>query len=165
MPARDDQRAEDVELEARTALTRRVDFAGPPELLLRALTHPSYAHEHPPAPHNETLAFLGDAVLGLAVAEVLVERSPDAGPGALTVQRAAIVSARGLAGWAREIGVDACIRLGRGESQHGGREKESVLASALEAVAAALYLAGGLGAVLGLVRRLMPCDIEPCHER
>ena len=106
--------------------------------------------------HNETLAFLGDAILGLAVAEVLMKRDPAAGPGDLTVRRAGIVSTRGLAAWARELGVDAGIRLGRGEAQHGGREKESVLASAFEAVVAGLYLAGGLAAVLPLVRRLMP---------
>jgi len=147
------------------ALSRRVDFAGDADLLLRALTHPSYAHEHPPAAHNETLAFLGDAVLGLAVAEVLVERDPGAGPGDLTVRRASIVSTRGLAGWARQLGVDVGIRLGRGEVQHGGREKDSVLASAVEAVAAAVYLAGGLSPVLALVRRLMPLAGEPSGDR
>ena len=123
--------------------------------MLRALTHPSYAHEHPPAGHNEALAFLGDAVLGLVVADLLVQHDPGAGPGTLTVQRAEIVSTRGLAAWARELGVDACLRLGRGEAQHGGRDKESVLASAFEAVVGALYLAGGLAAVLPLVGRLM----------
>jgi ribonuclease III len=147
------------------ALSRRVGFAGDAALLLRALTHPSYAHEHPPAPDNETLAFLGDAVLGLAVAEILVERDPGAGPGDLTVRRASIVSTRGLAGWARGLGVDAGIRLGRGEAQHGGREKESVLASALEAVVAALYLTGGPTSVLVLVRDLMPPDAELRRER
>jgi ribonuclease-3 len=123
--------------------------------LLQALTHPSYAHEHPPTPHNETLAFVGDAVLGLVVAELLTERQPDAGPGPLTIQRAELVSMRGLAGWARELGLGAGLRLGRGETQHGGRDKDSVLASALEAVAAAVYLTHGLGAVRPLVRRLM----------
>jgi ribonuclease-3 len=147
------------------ALSRRVGLTGAHDLLLQALTHPSYAHEHPPAPHNEALAFLGDAVLGLAVAELLVARDPGAGPGDLTVRRAGIVSARGLAQWARELGVDACLRLGRGEAQHGGREKESVLASALEAVVAVLYRAGGLAAVLPLVRRLMPNATTPSQER
>ena len=146
-------------------LSRRVGFTGAPDLLLRALTHPSYAHEHPPCPHNETLAFLGDAVLGLAVADLLVEREPDAGPGDLTVRRAEIVSQRGLATWARDLGMDAGVRLGRGEMQHGGREKESILASALEAVVGALYLAGGLAAVLPFVRRLMPLGVEPSRDR
>jgi ribonuclease-3 len=61
--------------------------------------------------------------------------------------------------------VDACVRLGRGETQHGGRGRESVLASALEGVAAALYASGGLAAVLALVRTLMPLDAEPSAER
>jgi ribonuclease-3 len=71
------------------------------------------------------------------------------------VRRAAAVSTRGLAAWARELGVDACLRLGRGEEQDAGRAKDSVLATALEAVFAALYLRGGLAAVAPVVRRLM----------
>lgn len=134
------------------------------DLLRQALTHPSYAHEHPPIPHNETLAFLGDAVLGLVVAELLVRHDPEAGPGSLTVGRAAAVSTRGLAAWARQLGVDACLRLGRGEEQHGGREKESVLATALEAVFAALYLEGGLAAVAPVVRGLMGVAAVPSAE-
>jgi ribonuclease-3 len=130
-------------------------------LLTRALTHSSYAHEHPSAAHNETLAFLGDAVVGLVVADLLVRHHPDAGPGPLTTRRAELVSTRGLAAWARQLGVDACLRLGRGEAQGGGREKESVLASALEAVLAALYLGGGLPPVVSVVRRLMPPGDEP----
>jgi ribonuclease-3 len=98
---------------------------------------------------------VGDAVLGLAVAEVLVARDPAAGPGELTIRRAELVSTRGLAAWARALGVDACVRLGRGEAQLGGRDKDSVLASALEAVVAALYFTGGLALVLPLVRRVM----------
>ena len=62
-------------------LSARLGLPGPSELLLQALTHPSYAHEHPPAGHNETLAFLGDAVLGLVVADLLVQRDPGAGRG------------------------------------------------------------------------------------
>ena len=130
---------------------------------MQALTHPSYAHEHPPAEHNETLAFLGDAVLGLVVADLLVRGTPGAGPGSLTIRRAELVSTRGLASWARELGVDACLRLGRGEAQGGGREKESVLASALEAVLAALYLDGGLAPVVSVVRQLMEPQGEPAE--
>ncbi|HWC01426.1 MAG TPA: ribonuclease III domain-containing protein [Methylomirabilota bacterium] len=136
----------------------------PPDLLLQALTHPSYAHEHPPTPHNEGLAFLGDAVLGLVVADLLVRREPGAGPGRLTVRRAEIVSSRGLAAWGRELRVAPCLRLGRGEAQHAGRDKDSVLASAVEAVVAALYLTAGLGAVSPLVDRLMRVGDEPTGE-
>jgi ribonuclease-3 len=146
---------------ALVGLAVRLGVARAPDLLVQALTHPSYAHEHQPVAHNETLAFLGDAVLGLVVADLLVRHDPLAGPGALTVRRAEIVSTRGLAAWARELGVDACLRLGRGEEQHGGREKESVLATALEAVFAALYLGGGLGAVVPPIRRLMRVPDEP----
>jgi ribonuclease-3 len=152
------------ERDALGPLSARLGLPAVPDLLLQALTHPSYAHEHPPAAHNETLAFLGDAVLGLAVADLLVQREPGATPGTLTVERAAIVSARGLAAWARELGVDACLRLGRGEAQHGGRDKESVLASALEAVMAAVYLTGGLALVRPLVARLVPLRGDLPHR-
>jgi ribonuclease III len=138
------------------ALAVRVGLPAASDLLIRALTHSSFAHEHPPAEHNETLAFLGDAVLGLAVADLLVRRAPGAAPGTLTVRRAEIVSTGGLAAWARALGVGACLRLGRGEAQHRGREKDSVLASAFEAVVGVLYLTGGLPAVLRLVERLLP---------
>ena len=80
------------------------------------------------------------------------------------MRRAAAVSTRGLAAWARELGVDACLRLGRGEEQHGGREKESMLATSLEAVFAALYLGGGLAAVFPVVRRLMRLEATPASE-
>jgi ribonuclease-3 len=126
-----------------------------PDLLLRALTHPSYAHEHPPAPHNEALAFLGDAVLGLVVAGLLAARAPRDGAGPLTQRRAALVSAPSLAAWAARLDLPAALRLGRGEDQGGGRGKESILATALEAVLAALYLDGGLAAVEPIVARLV----------
>ena len=125
------------------------------ELLMRALTHPSYAHEHPPPRSNETLAFLGDAVLDLIVAERLYGKAPDDGPGSMTQRRAELVSARGLAAWAGRLDLPACLRLGRGEDQGGGRAKESVLATALEAVIAAVYLDGGLAPARALIVRLM----------
>jgi ribonuclease-3 len=146
------------------ALAARLGIRRASDLLLRALTHPSYAHEHPPAAHNETLAFLGDAVLGLLVAELLARRDPEAGPGVLTARRAEIVSSRGLAVWARALGVDAALRLGRGEEQHGGRQKESVLATALEAVLGALYLEHGLRVVVPLVDRWMAPGGAPAAE-
>jgi ribonuclease-3 len=141
------------------ALARRLGYAdGPSDLLRQALTHRSYANEHPPAASNEGLAFLGDAVLGLAVAHALYGAKPGAGPGLLTAWRAEIVSARGLARWARELGVDRALRLGRGEEGGGGRDKDSVLASALEAVAGALYLDGGLPRVEAALGPLIPVE-------
>ena len=147
---------EGVAPDALAALAARVGLPVVSDLLVQALTHPSFANEHPPAEHNETLAFLGDAVVGLAVADLLVREAPGAGPGTLTVRRAEIVSTDGLAAWARLLGVGACLRLGRGEDQHGGREKDSVLASAFEAVVGVLYLTAGLPAVLRLLARLLP---------
>ena len=136
-------------------LAARVGLPAVSELLIRALTHSSFAHEHPPAEHNETLAFLGDAVLGLAVADLLVRRAPGAAPGTLTVQRAEIVSTGGLAAWARRWVSARASGSVAGRPQHGGRDKDSVSASAFEAVAGVLYLAGGLPAVLRLVERLL----------
>ncbi len=139
-----------------TELEARLGHAfGDADLLVRALTHPSYAHEHPPAPHNEALAFLGDAVLGLVVAELLAGRAPQEGAGPLTQRRAVLVSAPNLAVWAARLELPAHLRLGRGEEQGGGRGKESILATALEAVLAALYLDGGLGPVKTLLTRLV----------
>jgi ribonuclease-3 len=124
-------------------------------LLERAVTHASWAHENPPAAHNETLAFLGDAVLALVVAEALVDRMPGEGPGPLTQARAEVVSGRSLAAAALRLGLGGHLRLGRGEEQGGGRAKESVLATAFEAVLGALYLDGGLPAARPAILGLM----------
>jgi len=115
-------------------------------LLERALTHRSWANEHPPAGDNEGLAFLGDAVVGLVVAEHLWRAAPGASVGTLTPGRAEMVSGANLARWGEAIGLGAHLRLGRGELLSGGRAKESVLATALEAVLGVVYLEGGLAA-------------------
>jgi ribonuclease III len=125
-----------------------------PALLERALTHASFANEHPPRPDNEPLALVGDAALALVVAETLVARHPDAGVGLLTPRRAELVSGANLARWARELSLGPLLRLGRGEDQTGGRERESNLATALEAVLGAMYLEAGLDPVRRLVGRL-----------
>ena len=114
--------------------------------LLQALTHRSYANEHPGEPDNEALAFLGDAVLALVVAEHLWTAVPGAGVGTLTPQRADIVSGANLARWALALELGGHLRLGRGEQRMGGQAKESVLATALEAVLAVVYLEGSLPA-------------------
>ncbi|HET8578588.1 MAG TPA: ribonuclease III domain-containing protein [Methylomirabilota bacterium] len=123
-------------------------------LLLEALTHPSYVNEHPDGRDNERLAFLGDAVLGFVVAERLWETAPDEPVGVLTPRRAALVSGASLAAWATRLGLGAHLRLGRGEESMGGRDKPSVLATALEAVLAVVYLEGGLPAVRRAVAAL-----------
>ena len=123
-------------------------------LLARALTHASYANEHPPESDQEPLAFVGDAALGLVVAEHLLARAPEAPVGVLTPERAAIVSGANLARWAATLELGTLLRLGRGEDQTGGRERESILATTLEAVLGVVYLQTGLDGVRGIVRRL-----------
>ena len=123
-------------------------------LLEQALTHRSYANEHPPIEGNDSLAFLGDAVLALVVAEHLWRASPGATVGVLTPGRAELVSGANLARWAETLGLGAHLRLGRGEQLTGGHGKESVLATALEAVLGVVYLEGGLPAARQAVAAL-----------
>ena len=123
-------------------------------LIARALTHASYAHEHPPENDQEPLAFVGDAALGLVVAERLLATSPEATVGVLTPERAAVVSGANLARWALGLELGALLRLGRGEDLSGGRERESILATTLEAVLGAVYLEAGLDGVRRIVARL-----------
>lgn len=126
-----------------------------PELLEAALTHRSYAAERPRgsrASDYERLEFVGDAVLGLAAARLLSEDLPEAREGELTRRRAAIVGERGLATAARAMGLGAHVALGRGEERTGGREKASILAGALEALAGAVFLDGGWRCALRFAR-------------
>ena len=123
-------------------------------LLVRALTHASYAAEHPPEESQEALAFLGDAALGLVVAEHLMDVDPAAPVGRLTPLRAALVADETLARWASVVELGPLLRLGRGAEQGGGRRTPSILATSLEAVLGALYLEAGLLAVRTLVGRL-----------
>ena len=113
-------------------------------LLDCALTHKSYANEVGCSQHYERLEFLGDAVLGLIISAYLYTQYPASREGELSKLRARVVSADSLAAFAREIDLGAALQLGRGEQHSGGREKNSLLAAALEAVVAALYLDGGL---------------------
>ena len=125
-----------------------------PARLEQALTHASYANENPSVPDNAGLALLGDAALGLVVAEHLLASDPTAPVGVLTEQRAALVSGEQLARWAGALELGPLLRLGRGEDLTGGRARESVLATALEAVLGAIYLEDGLAAVRLVVARL-----------
>ncbi len=119
-----------------------------PQLLTLALTHPSYAHEHPEAGgeehHNQRLEFLGDAVLDFLVAAWLFDQHPEFPEGPLTRLRATLVRTSSLAQLALELGLDVALRLGHGEEEGGGRERPANLCDALEAVVGALYLDGGL---------------------
>ena len=124
------------------------------DLLLRALTHLSYANEQPPALDNDSLAFLGDAVLSLIVAEHLWETASAEPVGVLTPQRASVVSGENLARWAEALELGPLLRLGKGEELTGGRAKRSVLATAFEAILGVVYLEGGLAAARVVVKRL-----------
>lgn len=110
------------------------------DLLQLALTHRSWAYEHGGAPHNERLEFLGDSILGQAVTVKLFADYPDLPEGELSRRRAALVSSAALAEIARGIGVGAHLRLGVGEERSGGRDKESILADAVEAIIGAVFL-------------------------
>ena len=125
------------------------------DLIARALTHSSYANEHVPTEHQEALAFLGDAALALVVAEQLLDADATAPVGVLTPRRAAIVSGANLARWATALGLGTLVRLGRGEDLTGGRARESILATTLEAVLGVIYLEAGLPAVRVAVARLV----------
>jgi ribonuclease-3 len=123
-------------------------------LLAEALTHSSFANETAGgAPHNERLEFLGDAVLSLCVSGELFARFPQAREGELTRLRSHLVGAPFLAELAREIGLDACLRLGRGEESQGGRTRDTLLGDALEAVLGAVFTDGGFASAKKLVRR------------
>jgi ribonuclease-3 len=114
-------------------------------LLEQALTHSSFAREGPAgAADNEQLEFLGDAVLQLVASQELYQRFPAYREGELSKLRAHLVSARHLVHCARQLRVGEYLRLGRGEEKTGGRHKEALLADAVEAILAALYLDGGL---------------------
>jgi ribonuclease-3 len=125
-----------------------------PRLLEEALTHASYANEHPPAADHSRLAFVGDAALALVVADHVRAADPAAPVGVLTAQRAELVTGAGLARWAAGLELGALLRLGRGEDQSGGRTRDSILASALEAVLGAIYAESGLDALRDTVGRL-----------
>ncbi|GAB7079821.1 ribonuclease III [Megalodesulfovibrio paquesii] len=125
------------------------------KLLDQALTHSSWANEHGgKEPHNERLEFLGDAALELCVTQELFERFPDEREGEMTRMRARLVSQPSLSGAARRIGLDGCLRLGRGEESQGGRERASLLADAMEAVIGAIFLDGGFERVREVLREL-----------
>jgi ribonuclease-3 len=143
-----EERALVTSLEARTG----VSFPAA-RTALAALTHRSYVNEHPDdgLEDNERLEFLGDAVIDLAISHRLMERFPAAREGELSKMRAAVVDEPGLAALARAFDLGSLLRLGRGEELTGGREKPSLLADAMEAVVAVVYLEGGLPAVLALV--------------
>lgn len=126
-----------------------------PELLSLALTHRSFAYENGGIAHNERLEFLGDAILGQAVTVDLFTRHPDLDEGSLAKRRASVVSTVALAEVARTIDLGPYLRLGRGEDQTGGRDKDSILADTMEAMIGATFLSCGPEAATSLVLRVL----------
>lgn len=131
-----------------------------PELLVRALTHSSYAREQRDQEHNdaapadnEQLEFIGDSVLGFVTSQELVKRFPHYEEGELSKLRAHLVSSRHLLQPARNLDLGKYLRLGRGEERSGGRSKSAILVDALEAVIAAIYQDGGLRAAHKFIMR------------
>ena len=127
------------------------------ELLVLALTHRSYAYENGGLPTNERLEFLGDSVLGVVVTDELYRSQPDLPEGQLAKLRASVVNMTSLAKVARSLGeggIGPHLLLGRGEQTTGGRDKDSILADALEALLGAVHLGLGLDTAFDLVHRL-----------
>ncbi len=131
-----------------------------PELLERALTHRSFTFERGLDESNERLEFLGDAVLGFVVTTYIYDHYPELPEGELAKLRASVVSAEALAEIAGEIDLGAALRLGKGEDASGGRTKPSILADAMEAVIAAVYLDGGLEPASAVVLRSLEARIQ-----
>jgi len=127
------------------------------DLLELALVHRSSAAA---GHNNEKLEFLGDAVLDLAVSDLLMERYAGANEGDLSKQRAALVNARVLAAKAGDLDLGSLLRLGRGEEKSGGRKKASILAAAYEAVLGAVFVDAGYAAARGLVAKHFRAELE-----
>ena len=141
-----------------TALQEKLHYAfRNPDLLSTALTHRSHVNENPQlgASDNERLEFLGDAVLGLCVSDLLMKKHADFDEGTLSKIRSLLVNEKPLADLAAQLGLGDCLLLGRGEDHSGGRTKESLLANALEAVIAAIYLDSSFSKTKTIIKKLM----------
>ncbi len=141
-----------------------------PSLLEEALTHKSYVNEAKGSDKaasgrdNERLEFLGDAVLSLIISDHLARACPGFTEGELSKLKARLVSESSLAKTARGLELGGLLRLGRGEELTQGREKSSLLANALEAVLAAIYLDGGLDEAQAFTLRVLDQDLRKIHE-
>ncbi len=132
------------------------------ELLERALTHKSFSNENRDvrAPNNERLEFLGDAVLGFVVGEMIYRSFPSLQEGALSKIKAHLVSSNMLGAKGRMLEIGRYLRMGAGEARSGGAEKVSLLADAFEAVVAAIYMDGGVPAVEAFCRRVFGPEVD-----
>ena len=132
-----------------------------PRLLTEALTHGSVSYESQRSGiDNQRLEFLGDAVLQLALSHELFVQLPEADEGRLTKTRAHVVSTKSLAALSRRMGLGQFLVMGRGEEANGGRDRDSSLADALEAVIGAIYLDAGLEAAMQFIQRILGDDLD-----
>ena len=131
-------------------------------LLILALTHSSYANENKKGKHenNERLEFLGDAVLDMVVSEYMYRHFPKMPEGELTKLRAAVVCEGSLAALSRSLGIGRCLLLGKGEESTGGRDRDSILADAFEAIIGAICIDGGMEAATKYIEGFMISCIE-----
>lgn len=146
-----------------SALEARLEYTfREPAILDRALTHRSRAHEDATGStiDNESLEFLGDAVLGFVMADLLFRDFPQFDEGQKSKIKASLVSTATLARLARRLGIGEFLALGRGEEKTGGRTKQALLADSCEAVIAAIYLDGGIEEARTFVTRELAADLE-----
>ena len=128
-------------------------------LLLRCVTHVSYGRDRGES-HNETLEFLGDAVLDLAVSDLLMRRFPEKSEGDLSRMRASLVNSTTLAEKAEKLNLGKLLRMAKGEERSGGRKKESILAGAFEAILGGIYWDGGYEAARRVVENDFASDVK-----
>jgi ribonuclease III len=141
------------------SVAERLGLDSSSSVLLTALTHSSYAAEHD-VESNERLEFLGDAVVDLAVADLIVTRYPDLNEGTGSLVRSRVVNEAALARAARAIDLGTALRVGRGVVKENGAERPSLLADAFEAVVAAIYLEKGYDAAKSFVQFALAHDVE-----
>lgn len=139
-----------------------------PELLERAVTHRSWAHERLKGSpdirireaENESLEFIGDSVLGLAIAEALFARNPESPEGELTLMKHRLVSTTTLSKIAEGLDLGRYLRLGRGEERSGGRTKPQLLANVLEAIIGAIFLDSGYVSARAFITRVFAGELK-----
>ena len=146
-------------------LTQQLGVEISPALLELAFTHRSYAYEAGITDTNERLEFLGDSVLGLVVTEELYKKYPELDESRLSPLRSGIVNMRALADIARTLHLGTFIRLGKGEEVTNGREKNSLLADALEALLGAIYLEHGFAKSAEVIQKLITPVLEDAMSR
>ena len=134
-----------------SALIEALGISVNTELIDLALTHRSFAYESGGIPTNERLEFLGDSVLGLVVTQELYQKLPDMDESRLSPLRSGVVNTKALAQIARDLKIGNFLRIGKGEETSGGRDKNSILADALEALVGAIYLEHGFDATAKII--------------